>query len=469
MSTLTITHNAVDITAQVQTDSVSIIDAINSERDNLKLVIEKLPADTFVPLLNTDVIVTLDGTRIFGGKVINYNSQIVEPPTLQYTVECSDYTHNADRILITERFIGDTANDIIAYLFDTYLPDFTYTNVDVPQVIARISFNRLTMSQALDKLAKLGNFSWYIDYYKDLHFFSKNDEAAPFSLTDTSDNFIPTSLVIRKDISQLRNKIVVEGGKIPTAVRTTTWIGNGTQTEFPTNFEFATEPTVTVNGVAKTVGREYLDTTGFDCYWSFQQKYVRFDPASIPAATHPVAMTGQPLVPIVAKVPLPTSIATYGQYEFPITDPTIKSQELAIERAIAELEAWAHANVEAEFATYTAGLRSGQTININSALHGVNEDFVIQRVEFMPYPNGSEKAGVWRASLASTATLTLIKLLQKLLLDEKLEDDELQTLLTYLEFEENAIAGDTIDSITAKTEPYNWDATGVDWGYFKWA
>lgn len=467
MSTLVITHNAVDITAQVKTDSVSIIDAINSERDNLSFIVEKLPSDTFVPLLNTDVIVTLDGTRIFGGKLINYKSQVVEPPTLEYSIECSDYTHNADRSLITERYINQTAEDIIADLFTTYLPDFTYTNVVAPQLIARVSFNRLTMSQALDKLAKLGNFSWYIDYFKDLHFFAQSGEIAPISLTDTSDNYIPTSLIVRKDISQLRNKIVVEGGEVPTAARTTTWVGNGTQKEYPTNFKFAEKPTVTVNGVAQTVGVEFLDTAGFNCYWSYQQKYVRFETA--PPSTHPVAMTGQPLVPIVAKVPLPTSIATYGQYEFPITDLSIKSQELAVERAIAELEAWADANAEAEFATYTAGLRSGQTININSALHGINEDFVIQRVEFTPYPNGSEQAGVWRATLQSTATLTLIKLLQKLLLDEKLEDDELQTLLTYLEFNENATAGDTIDSITAKTEPYNWDDTGVDWGYFKWA
>lgn len=466
MATLAITHNAVDITALVKTDSVSIVDALNSERDNLSFTIEKLPSDTFVPLLNTDVIVTLDGTRIFGGKLISFNSQIVEPPTLEYSIECSDFTHTADRSLITERYIGQTAAAIIADLFTTYLPDFTYTNTIAPQVIARVSFNRLTMSQALNKLAKLGNFNWYIDYFKDLHFFAKNDEAAPFNLTDTSDNFISTSLVIRKDISQLRNKILVEAGKIPTAARTTTWVGDAVKKEFATNFEFAELPTVTVNGVAKTVGVEFLDTAGFDCYWSFQQKYIRFDTA--PVVTHPVAITGQPLVPIIARIPLPTSITAYGQYEYAINDPTIKSQALAIERAIAELEAWAEANVEAEFSTYTAGLRSGQTVNINSTLHGTNEDFVIKSVSFSPFPNGSTRAGVWRATLASTATMTLIELLQKLILEEKLEDDELKTLLTYLSFDENAVAGDTIQSITAKTEPYNWDAIGVDWGYFKW-
>jgi len=180
-------------------------------------------------------------------------------------------------------------------------------------------------------------------------------------------------------------------------------------------------------------------------------------------------MTGNPLVPIIAKVPLPTSITTYGVYEFAITDHTIKSQALAIERAIAELEAWAAANTEAEFSTYTAGLRSGQTININHTGHGVNESFEIQRVEFVPFPSGSTKAGEWRATLASTATLTLVRLLQKMLLNEKLEDDELQTLITYLTFTENTSAGDTIESITAKTEPYNWDAVGTDWDYFKWA
>lgn len=463
---LVITQNAVDITNLVKTEGFTIADAINSERDSLTFSIEKLPNESFVPQLNAEIIVTLDGVRIFGGTVIAYDIAVDEPPAITFTVECSDFTHRLDTSLITERFINQTGNAIIAYLFDTYATDFTYTNVVYPQTIARVSFNRLTMSQALDKLAKLANFNWYIDYSKNLHFFAKNNEVAPFNITEGGGNFVPTSLKVRKDIAQLRNKILVEGGKVPTAERTTKWIGDGAKTEFATNFEFATLPVVTVNGVAQTVGVEFLNTEGFDCYWSFQQKYVRFDPLAIPANTHTVHITGQPLVPIIAKVPLPTSIGVYGQYEFAVSDPTLKSQTLAIERAIAELDQYAEANNEAEFATYTAGLRSGQTITINHGGYGVNETYVIQRVEFTPFTNGSDVAGVWRVTLASTATLSLVRLLQKLLLDEKLEDDELQTLLTYLTFNENAVAGDEITNIQASSEPYNWDE--VDWGYFKW-
>lgn len=466
MSTLVITQNAVDITNLVKTEGFTITDAINSERDTLTFEVEKLPSESFTPELNAEIIVTLNSVRIFGGVVIAYSIGVDEPPAITYTVECSDFTHTLDRALVTERFINDTGNEVIEYLFDTYAPDFTYTAVDFPQNIARVSFNRLTLSQCLDKLAKLANFSWYIDYNKNLHFFAKNNEPAPFNITEGGGNYLATSLKVRKDIAQLRNKILVEGGKVPTTVRTTRWVGNGTQTEFATNFEFAELPTVTVDGVAQTVGVEFLNTTGFDCYWSFQQKYIRFDVA--PASTLPVNITGQPLVPIIAKVPLPTSIGTYGQYEFAISDPTLKSQELAIERAIAELEAWAEANNEAEFATYTAGLRSGQTININHAGYGINESYVIQRVEFNPFTNGSSLGGVWRVTLASTATLNLVQLLQKLLLDEKLEDDELETLLTYLTFSENAEATDELVDIVAKTEPYNWDAVGTDWDKFKW-
>ena len=473
MSTLVITHNAVDITNLITTDTASILDAINSERDSFNFQVEKTPEVTFEPLLNKEVIVTLDGVRIFGGTLITYSSQAIEPPSLTYTVECSDFTHSADSELITERFIDQTGEYIIGYLFDNYLASFTYTNIVFPATVARVSFNRLTMTQCLDKLARLGNYHWYIDYNKDLHFFPKNTEAAPFNLTDTSDNYIVSSLVIRKDIAQLRNKILVEGGEIPTNERTALATGDGETTEFTTKFKFAELPIVLVDGVARTVGTEHIDTTGFYCYWSFQQKYVRFDSANIPAApssgTTNIEMTGKPLVPIVAKVPLPSSINKFGLVEFAITDQTIKNQDLAIERAIAELEAWADENAEAMFDTYTAGLRSGQIINITNTMHGVSEDFVIQRATFVPYPNDSEKAGVWSIELASTATMTLIQLLQKMLLNEKLEDDELESLLTYLTFEENAVASDILESVTAKTEPYNWDAVGTDWDYFKWA
>jgi len=470
----TITHDGDDITNNVTTDSISILDARNSERDSFVFTVEKTPDVTFVPELNKEVIVVLDSQRIYGGVVINYSSQILEAPNLTYTIECSDFTHTLDSKLVTERFISETGDFIISELFADYAPaGFTMTAVSAPATIAAISFNRLTFSQCLDKLARLLNYSWYIDYNKNLHFFAQNAEAAPFNIEDGDGNHINTSLFLRKDISQLRNSIVVEGGDAPTAERTTVAAGDGESTEFSTNFKFATLPVVTVDGVAQTVGKEFIDSTlgGFDCYWSFTQKYVRFETAPpVPSSgTTNVDMTGAPLIPVVAKVPLPSSINKFGLFEYSITDPTLQNSQLAIERAIAELEAHAQENDEGRFETYRAGLRSGQLINVNSVAHGVDELYVIQRVEFRPYPSGSSVAGIWSVELQSTATMTLVQLLQRMLLDEKLEDDEVQTLLTYLTFTDSARASDIIEEIVRYNEPYNWDDVGVDWGYFKWA
>lgn len=360
---------------------------------------------------------------------------------------------------VSERFLGETVDDIIASLVASYAPTYTTTNVNAPQVVERISFNRLPLSQCLDKLAKLNNSNWYIDYYKDIHFFARSEELAPFNLTDDSDNYILSSLRIRSDLSQLRNLVLVQGGDVPVAPRTTLDAGDGERTEFATKFKFANMPTVTVDGVPVTVGIEYLDTTGFDAYWSFQEKYIRFDAGSIPPAptlpdTTNIAMTGQPLAPLVATIPDAASIAEYGEYEFAVVEKTLQSETAAIERGIAELESYAAEITDATFETYTPGLRSGQLLNISSDLHGVSADYVIQSVSFRPYPNGAALDGVWSVSLASTASMTLVDALRKLLTDEQLEADELEVLLSFYRFDDRATGTDEVDTPETTIRPY---------------
>lgn len=466
---ITITHNGTDITDKVDTGSFAITDERNSIRDTLNFTVLKLPGG-FTPVLDAEIIVTRDGTRIFGGTILSMETSIEAVPTVQFDVECVDFTRQLDRKLVTERFIDQTGDAIIEALRDDYAPTFTIANVNAPQTIDRISFNRLTLSECLDKLAKLNNFNWYVDYNKDIHFFAKNDELAPFNISDTSNNFIFSSLRIRSDLSQLKNLIEVQGGEVPIAARSTLHAGDGETTEFPTNFKFAEKPTVTVDGVTKTVGTEYLDTEGFDCYWSFQQKYVRFDATAIPAApgsgTTNIVLTGQPLVPLITVVPDNDSITEFGEYEYAVTEKTLGSENQTIDRGLAELEAYANEITEASFETYTPGLRSGQLITIDSALHGVTADYVIQSVNFRPYPNGSELDGVWSVSLASTATMTLVEALRALLRDEDLEDDELQVLLAFYRFTDAASAVDSVDEPETTTGPYVW-GTAV-WNFSKW-
>lgn len=454
---IVITHNGTDITDEVDTDGIEISDERNSTRDTAKFTITKLPGG-FTPLLNAEIIITLDGTRSFGGSILTLETEIEAPPAVTYSVECVDFTRQLDRKLVSERFIDEVGTDIITSLVASYAPTFTTVNVTFPETIERVSFNRLTLSQCFDKLAKLTNYSWYVDYHKDVHFFAKNDEPAPFNISDTSNNYIFSSLRIRSDLSQLRNLVEVIGGEVPLAERTTLHAGDGETTEFPTNFKFDTLPTVTLGGVAQTVGVEYLDTEGFDCYWSRQEKYVRFDDAAIPPApssgTTNIAITGLPLAPLVAIIPDSESIAEFGEFEFSLTEQSLKSEDGAISRGIAELESYAAEINEASFETYTPGLRSGQLLTIDSELHGVTADYVVQKVRFAPYPNGSTIDGVWSVELASTATMSLVEALRKLLGEEKLEADEREILLAFFRFTDRAQADDEVDTPETTIRPY---------------
>ena len=473
---LIVKHNTVDISNSVLFKTVDVSDRRNDRVDVFKFSVQKDVGDTFTPLLDGDIEVLLDGVKRFSGKIQTLDESLVGENSILYAVTCVDHTHELDRLLITERFENTTVDAVIASLMGTYAPTFTITNVNAPLTVDSVAFNRIKLTQCLKKLADAYNFNWYVDYDKDLHFFARESEPAPFNLTDTSDNYIFKSLKIRRDLSQLRNKVLVEGGEIESTSRTLKYAGNTDQEEFDTQYKFSSEPTVTVDSgagpVTQTVGIDNIDDDLlFDCMWSFQQKYIRFTAGNIPpvpsSGNTNVEITGLPLFPIVVAVPSPASIAQFGFREFAIKDTTITTQAQAIERAIAEITSYGNEINEGSFETYTAGLRSGQIININSTLRGTNEDFVIQNVKMTQLSPTSEYTVKFTVTLATLRTIGIINILQKLLLDEDLEINEQETLLTFLQFTDDEIGiTDSISTPVKTTGPYEYGTAVV--GYSTW-
>lgn len=473
-------HDGTNISNRVEFNSLNVQSKRNERVDTCDFKIEKTVGQTFTPQLGKVVEVYVDGVKVFAGTVQRITDRPIGHHNIEFNVTCVDYTRDLDNLLIVERFENTTVQAVIEYLIDTYAPTFTYNNVVAPQEIDSVAFNRIKITQCLKKLADGYNFSWYVDYDKDLHFFAREDEVAPFNITDTSDNYIFESLTFNRDLSQLRNKVLVEGGEVEGATRTVKYAGNGEQDTFDTQYKFAEKPTVTVDGVAVAVGTEYVDQdneASFDCMWSYQQKYVRFTDGNIPPApTNPdvtnVDITGVPLYPIIVNIPSPTSILEYGTREFSIKDKSIKSQQQAFDRAIAELTAYANELNEGSFDTYTPGLRAGQLITVQSDLRNIDETFVIQNVAIKPFAYEEGYSAIYKVTLASTKTVGIIDVLQKLLLDEDLELNEAETLLTFLQF--GGGTGDFAqfsDSIasgpTAQTGPYLYD-NGDLYNYATW-
>lgn len=477
-----------DRTSRVQADSLNIVDSINERRDTCDFQIKKDPSQTFVPEINQEVVV-LDGSkRIFGGIITSASNRVESVNHIIYDVSCVDFSYLLDRRLVLERFRSRTVTFILDFLLDKYDTEgFTMNNVIGDIQINSVSFNRLTFSQCVEKLAEMTGYSWYVDYHKDIHFFPKNTEIAPYNLTDTSENFIWNSLRIEKDLTQLRNAVFVQGGEEEGNEREEEFTATGDDDErtyYRLAHKFAQAPQVTVDDVVQTVGVEFLNDDGdFDCMWSFQEKYIRFTAGNIPSVNDIVKVKGIPLFPVIVRVQSPVSIGEFGLKEYVIRDNSIRSRDEAKLRAQAELRAYQNGLVEGSFRTYEKGLRSGQLININSTLRDVSEDFVIQRVNFhMRTPEDGE----WTVQLATLRSVGIIDFLQNLLKDRGISEGESETLLTFLHFEDEAEATDELTTPFTKTSPpYMWmpedesdDAatiaanptkTPIRWNFWTWS
>lgn len=473
---LTITIEGVDKTSSVVFPSPKKTDNLNQQVDNFEFRLRKYGAHTYVPSLGDEVIATRDTTRIFGGVIVRLYEKARSANVLEYTVVCNDYSQFLKRELVTERYEDTTVGAIISDIIATYTDDgFTTTNVIGTATVESFSFNRLTVAECLQKLAEAISYSWYVDYNKDIHFFPKNAEVGD-ALTDTSGNYIYDSLEIMEDLTQMRNSVLVQGGEaVSASARTETFNGDGSKAQFPLTNKYDSLPTVEVGGVAQTVGVEFLDDdASFDCMWNFNEKYIRFTAGNIPASgTNNIEVTGTYLYPIVVRVPAPSSISVYGTYEFAITDKSIRSQNEAIERALAELTSYQNSLYEGSFRTYDDSFRSGQVININSTQRGRDIDVLIQSVSArVRDPEGTQF--VYEVKFATLKSIGIIEYLQNQLRSKEVIVDDDETLLNYIPLEDSTATTDSLDTPTSSSPPYKWSNDAgttpnkMVWGYFTW-
>jgi hypothetical protein len=474
----TVTINGTNRTSSIVASSFRKRDVLNQQIDTANFSVRKYGALTYEPEVGHEVIVERNGNRIFGGVILRIDESIEASNILTYQVQCVDYSQYLKRRLVTERYTNTTVGAIISDIITNYTDDgLTVAGVVGSQPIESFSFNRLTVADCLQKLADAVSHVWYVDYEKDIHFFPKNAEMAPYDLSDTSGNYIYNSLQITADLSQIKNSVLIQGGEqISASPRTELHSGDGTRVQFALTNKFDSLPTVTVGGVPQTVGVEYLnDDALFDVMWNFNEKYIRFTAGNTPGSgTNNIVTTGTYLFPIVVRVPAPASIAEYGTYEFAITDKSVRSQDEAIERALAELRVYQMQLYEGQFRTYNDGLRSGQVIRIDSTQRGKNIDVLIQSVDAkMRDPLGNQLE--YTVKFATLKSIGIVEYLQAQLRSQEVIVDDAETLLSFIPLEDEASTSDSIDAPTFTTGPYVWsndaDTTPnrMVWDYFTWA
>lgn len=220
------------------------------------------------------------------------------------------------------------------------------------------------------------------------------------------------NLQITKDGSQLKNRVYVRGGTKLSDSTAYEEKGDGTKKKFVLPDKPHTV-TVKVNGVTKTLGIKNVDTTGYDWYLNFQEKYVEQDAGGVVlTSTDTLRVEYSYDIPILVAVEDTASITANGQREFPIFDKTITTEQAARDRASAELTDYANDIIEGSFTSYTNGFRSGQYINVNLADYGVNANYIVQSVTARSMGGGKYK---YQINLASAKTMGIIRFLIELL------------------------------------------------------
>jgi hypothetical protein len=461
--------NSIDVTAEVGIE-IEKNDTVNDDKDELSFTVTKHGSRGFTPLVNQEVSLTIDGTKEFGGVIVEVKKSIQDGKLVVYEVDCVDYTQYLGRKLVMESYLNKTVNYIIADIVSKYAPDFTVANVDCDITIDAMQFNRITIPECLEKLCNVTNYYWYVDYEKGIHFFEDGDNDAPFGITDDNGNYIRNSLSLSDKIDQIRNQVSIRGSMEIGEPRTENYVGTASQMIFPLASKFSDAPDVEIDESPATVGVENLNSfDDHDCLWSYEQKSLRFESDMDGKA---IKITGTPEWPILIRKSNYPSIAEYGVYEFYKEDKSLTSRSEAIDYATAQLEAYKDAIVEGSFDTAVPGLRSGQTINIDSDLLGVDEDFVIQKVSMKI---DSYKHAVWSVDLATMRTIDLIKVLQDLVRYRAVDVQENEPVLKLQELSDAVTVGSAC-AVSKKSPPYYWDDGGVTaglniiyWDLFTWS
>lgn len=460
----------IERTSDILSDSIVADDIVNDQTNSLSFAMINRSMLGF-PEEDDDIQIILDDdSKLFGGMVLRVDLEKRTFGEVTARVRCSDYTRILDRNLAHVSYNSTLDGDIIDDLITRYCSGFGITtNNVVPGItLDQLTFNYVQISQALRKLAKLTARNWFIDYDKDIHFYPINETSTPFNITASGNQF--ENLRISKDASQIKNRVYVRGGTQLSDFFHYFEKGDGEKTTFVIP-DKPHDVSIEVNGSPQTLGIKNIDTSGYDWYLNFQEKYVEQDSGG-------AVLTDSDVLEVIYKYDIPIlvaqeatdSIEAHGVHEFPIFDKTISTTTAARDRAIAELTDYGNSIIEGSFETWTPGFHSGQTININHSAYGVNDDYVVQKVQARSMGGGQFK---YTVSIASAKTTGIIRFLIELLennrnlieLDPNEVVDELFMISDALI--SDSLTDSLIDSLGAP--PYKWsNAPGTTTNKLRW-
>lgn len=400
---LTLTIGGTDFLPRYKTNSSQVTSQIQNQGDTFLFSLVIKSGGT-LPQTGQEVVFK-DGSRfLFGG----YLSRLTPVEygigkLIEYQCEATDYTYLLVNKNVQETYTNQTLGFIVADLLTKYVASgygLTHVNTAAGPTVATVTFNHIPLRQCFEKLAKLTNYVWYLDYQKDVHFFDPNNAPiAPEKVSDTSANI--EQLAINSDVSQVRNNIVLQGGISESANFQDIFIGDAQARGWVLTNTVVTMVSIELDTgsgyVSKVVGKEGVDDESIS-YFMYVPDRGSFRMAvgsPTPAVGNKIRVTYTYPLAILTTVQDAGSVIFMmaleggdGIHSYTITDSTLVSLAQAKARGIQELAAFSLPILEGQFVTRTGLLAAGsffapgQAITVNFPSWGISTDtiFIIQKV-----------------------------------------------------------------------------------------
>ena len=347
------------------------------------------------------LIYDFDGLLLFGGLISEAKKTAIKPDwsVVLHDISCTDYQALADRRVFLEAYEEATGAEIVYDILAVLAEDGVLDgNIQLGEDLENLSFNRVICSEALDKVAELCGYTWFIDEFKRLYFIARGTYPAAWDIVDGS-KIRRGQLEIINGNPEYRNIQYVQGGQALTSTQTESLVGDGTDRGFTLRYPPAKEPVITLNGNPQTVGIKGVNTSGFNFYWSKGDLVIAQDSAdTILLPTDELTIQYIGTYKLIAKASQYAEITRQkiaqgfgsGKIENITKDAAVQSQDSAIAMARAKLLHYATIGIKIRYETFYYGLAAGVIQNVDYAAAGlVDKEMLITSIDI-----GSEKGKI---------------------------------------------------------------------------
>lgn len=343
-------------------------------------------SSSYRPALGAEVLLTENGTRIYGGNVTAVDEHHLDGDvdSLANTIEAESFQALATRVFVEESVpsqnVKTTLTTLVGYL-SGYSVSLHASQANGPTLAAfEIANDKLNV--ALDGIAKQwansigGGVAWQIDCNKKLRMFALGTLTTTTITTANKKSVGP--ITVKRSRKDYANRVIVKYGDNIIVEKTQTETGNGSTDTWVLDYPLAAHRGyITVNGSDETLATD-PDVSGTWVYDPATNSIIRDTPVT---NGHAISITYNAQFPTTVTAEDSGEIAGNGLVEYVELQPGIYDVDQAQDLADAILLSRLQDVEQVTYVTNELGLFPAYTQTLTFSERSISGTYTIQEVE----------------------------------------------------------------------------------------